>query len=398
MALIKCTDCGKSISSDASACPNCGCPMDKILASMDEQKKNEQAKEAERQQHKDEKAKARQERMDSFTPAKKKRIGIIIAIVLVIALGAGGAYWYFGIKSPRDEAYEAYASKVSAYNDAVNAYNTDIKTYNEEAEKVNAANADFEEQIKSAQSVVDSGDDPYKKKTKDDLSEALKQAKSAEVDPPETFDEMSGISENEELHSSSVDDIKAETQKLENDISNVTKESEKVKGIYLTVPDYSAQIDKLEKARVNLEDSYRIQKQIINPKEKFVLKRISRVKPFVNFAPVTEKNDPNGHLGKKGGYTSTIYISCKWLSTRSLSGNKLIDEGTDAGGAVETYRNAEDAKRRDDYLGAFDGSVLSSGYHKVLGSMVLRISDDLPFSKQKKLVKMMIKELTKLEK
>ena len=28
MALIKCPECGKEISDKASACPNCGCPVD----------------------------------------------------------------------------------------------------------------------------------------------------------------------------------------------------------------------------------------------------------------------------------------------------------------------------------------------------------------------------------
>lgn len=27
MALVKCPDCGKQVSSSASACPNCGCPI-----------------------------------------------------------------------------------------------------------------------------------------------------------------------------------------------------------------------------------------------------------------------------------------------------------------------------------------------------------------------------------
>lgn len=27
MALVKCPDCGKQISSQAASCPNCGCPM-----------------------------------------------------------------------------------------------------------------------------------------------------------------------------------------------------------------------------------------------------------------------------------------------------------------------------------------------------------------------------------
>ena len=34
MALIKCPECGKEISSNAVACPNCGNPVPKKIASM----------------------------------------------------------------------------------------------------------------------------------------------------------------------------------------------------------------------------------------------------------------------------------------------------------------------------------------------------------------------------
>ena len=31
MALIRCPECGKEISSKADKCPNCGCPVDDII-------------------------------------------------------------------------------------------------------------------------------------------------------------------------------------------------------------------------------------------------------------------------------------------------------------------------------------------------------------------------------
>ena len=396
MALIKCTDCGKSISEDASVCPNCGCPMEKILAGLDRQKQDDIKKEQERQAQKDERMKAREERKQSFTPAKKKKIIVIVVVLLILGAGAGTLYWYLGIKKPRDEAYEAYAAKVSEYNTVVDAYNKDIEPYNADVEKVISANSEFEDHINSAQSTVDSGDEPYKAKTKDALSEIIKKARAAEIDAPETYDAQENLSEDQSLKSSSVDEIEAASQKVEASKTELTGKDEEVKAASISLPDYMDHIEALDKGKSDLEDSYAIRKQITNPKQKFVMKRISKVKPIVNMAPVTEKNDPNGHLGKKGGYTSTIYMSCKWLSTRSLSGNKLIDEGTSAGGAIEVYRNVDDAKRRDSYLGGFDGTAFSSGYHEVLGTMVLRASDDLPYSKQKKLTKLMKKELTKL--
>jgi len=40
MALIKCPDCGKEISSEATSCPFCGCPATKINPNLNEEIKN----------------------------------------------------------------------------------------------------------------------------------------------------------------------------------------------------------------------------------------------------------------------------------------------------------------------------------------------------------------------
>lgn len=36
MALIRCPECGKEFSDKAHACPNCGCPTDKIVQTQNE--------------------------------------------------------------------------------------------------------------------------------------------------------------------------------------------------------------------------------------------------------------------------------------------------------------------------------------------------------------------------
>lgn len=60
--------------------------------------------------------------------------------------------------------------------------------------------------------------------------------------------------------------------------------------------------------------------------------------------------------------------------------------GTLAGGCIEVYESAEDAEKRNSYLASFDGSgFLSSGYHEVLGTIVIRTSDKLIASRQKAL-------------
>ena len=90
-------------------------------------------------------------------------------------------------------------------------------------------------------------------------------------------------------------------------------------------------------------------------------------------------------------YLSEIPKGKKW--EREI----IIDKGTDGGGAIEVYANVEDAESRDSYLAGFDGGVLASGSHTVVGTCVVRTSDELAASKQKELEAAVIGALTKLE-
>jgi len=75
----------------------------------------------------------------------------------------------------------------------------------------------------------------------------------------------------------------------------------------------------------------------------------------------------------------------------------LIDKGTDAGGEIEVYANEEDAIKRNDYLAAFDGGILSSRSHRVVGTVVIRISDELTASQQKALEEKVLNALSALQ-
>ena len=97
---------------------------------------------------------------------------------------------------------------------------------------------------------------------------------------------------------------------------------------------------------------------------------------------MTEDNDPNGNLNKQGGYTATVYFSSSLINQASVFGRDIIDKGTEGGGAVEVYRNVKDAKARNTYLASFDGGPISSGSHKVVGTVVIRTSDQLTASQQ----------------
>ena len=72
----------------------------------------------------------------------------------------------------------------------------------------------------------------------------------------------------------------------------------------------------------------------------------------------------------------------------------MIDKGTDAGGSIEVYKTKSEATERNEYLAAFDGGILSSGSHTVIGTLVVRTSNELTASQQKSLEADIIAALT----
>jgi hypothetical protein len=114
---------------------------------------------------------------------------------------------------------------------------------------------------------------------------------------------------------------------------------------------------------------------------------------ITGISAATEENDSNGQLGKAGGYTAAVYFSHQNVDQSSVHGDTLIDKGTDAGGQIEVYSKPEDAEKRNNYLATFDGGVFSSGSHCVIGSVVVRTSDELTATQQRELEESVIAEL-----
>ncbi|MGE4572618.1 MAG: hypothetical protein AB7E09_07760 [Candidatus Izemoplasmatales bacterium] len=108
---------------------------------------------------------------------------------------------------------------------------------------------------------------------------------------------------------------------------------------------------------------------------------------------VTEDNDPNGNLGKEGSYTGALFFIYDLVEGNNET--SAIEAGTDGGGSIEVYANAEDAKERNDYLSAFDGTIFASGSHLVLGTLVIRTSNELTASQQDTLEAAIISQLNK---
>ena len=165
----------------------------------------------------------------------------------------------------------------------------------------------------------------------------------------------------------------------------------------MNTTDYSDALKSLNEAYTAFNNSVKRYELVNNPAESYVIKCLEKVEHVTGISAVTEDNDPNGHLGKAGGYTATVYFTCDWVNQANVIGDTIIDKGTDGGGAIEVYANVEDAESRDSYLAGFDGGVLASGSHTVVGTCVVRTSDELAASKQKELEAAVIGALTKLE-
>ena len=280
---------------------------------------------------------------------KKKTKLIIVAVVVVIAVIVGSLGAYFGYFKPHKEAVVAYNVVVS-----------DIQEKNDQ----------LDGEIKKLQELVDNEDKPLDETTIDTAKEALKNAGASKI-------------------------VIGEMPKATKDILSRTKE--------LSTPvDYSDELTSLSTAYTNLENSKKQYKQVVNPSEEFVMQRILTVDDVADARAVTEDQDPNGNLHKAGGYTSTIYFESKTVNQSDVyvSGeyaDVLIDKGTDAGGAIEVYENVEDAEKRRDYLATYDGTIFANGTHTVIGTVLVRTSNELTATQQKELEQKVIDALTRLE-
>lgn len=150
-------------------------------------------------------------------------------------------------------------------------------------------------------------------------------------------------------------------------------------------PDFSEEITKLNDIAKKYDTSIKQYEKFNNPSEEYIKKRIASVETITNFAAVTEDNDPNGKLNKAGGYTSTVYFESSLVNQGKFDSNDVIEKGTACGGSIEVYSTEEDAKKRNDYLSTFDGTVLSNGKHTVVGTVLIRVSDEMGASKQEDL-------------
>lgn len=275
---------------------------------------------------------------------KNKKFIIITSAIVALLVIVGIVLWYVNIQMP--------------YNNAVKDYSAAVKIIDEK-------NAELDKAIEKVQTLIDSGEKTLDDTIVDKAKEVVKNAGVSKI----LVDEMP----------KKTDDIIKKTTELRKPI------------------DYSSVLKQLNDTYIAFDTSINQYKQFIAPTEEFVIQRLQTIDEVKDVRAVTEDNDPNGKLNKPGGYTATVYFESSNVNQSNVYGTDLIDKGTDAGGAIEVYANEEDATKRNDYLASFDGGIFASGSHRVVGTVLIRTSDELTASKQKALEEKVINALAELK-
>lgn len=239
-----------------------------------------------------------------------------------------------------------------------------ISEFVEATAKVETLNTELDKVISDAELLVASNEKAFDETTIATLETAISTAKSSKVVIPEKPKEL-GV-------------IKSETEKLNN-------------------TDYTDTIQLINDSKTAYENSIKQLKQVTAPNEAFVIERIQAVEGVNGVSAATENNDPNGQLGKQGGYTALVYFSYNLVNQSDVSGNSIIDKGTDCGGSVEVYNTVEEAEQRNTYLSSFDGGMFSSGSHRIAGTVIVRTSNLLTASQQKELEEKVVNSLIELK-
>lgn len=183
-------------------------------------------------------------------------------------------------------------------------------------------------------------------------------------------------------------------QKFKKKTSDINKQ---VKSLKKPI-NYSTEIKHLKDKNQKYSTSVKQLKQITNPSNTFVESRLKEIDTISDVQSATEDNDPNQGLNKQGSYTAAVYFADNEV-TNPVPGADLVAKGTDAGGCVEVYKTAEDAKKRNDYLSAFDGlpTVINPGSHYVYGTVVIRVAASLTASQQNALTQKIYEKLIEIK-
>lgn len=239
------------------------------------------------------------------------------------------------------------------------------ESFNNEVERVQASYDALTAEIATAEELVVTEERPLDETLKPALEDTISDAKTVEFKSPSM--------------PSGIDNINAATEELKN-------------------TSFDDKTQALKDAETALSNSIEQRKLVTAPSEAFVIERLRGIDGVGEIAALTEETDNNGLLGKAGTYYAKIDFASPWIKDpySIYSGRSVAENSTDGGGSVEVFETEELTQKRNDYLGAFDGGMFASGSHKVLGTLIVRTSDELTASQQKKLEADIIASLTKL--
>lgn len=266
----------------------------------------------------------------------------IISLIVLLCFGIG---YYLLVISPHQKA---------------------VKSFNEVTARIQKENRSLEETIKASKELLSSKDKP--------LDENLTVELKNEV--------------------STAEKKKQVIPKIKKTTSDINKQ---VKSLKKPI-NYTTEIKELKDKNLKYSTSVKQLKQITNPSNTFVESRLKEIDTISDVQSATEDNDPNQGLNKQGSYTAAVYFSDNEV-TNPVAGADLVAKGTDAGGCVEVYKTAEDAKKRNDYLSAFDGlpTVINPGSHYVYGTVVIRVAASLTASQQNALTQKIYEKLIEIK-
>lgn len=249
---------------------------------------------------------------------------------------------------------------------AISPHQKAVKSFNEVTAKIQKENSSLEETIKASKELLNSKDKP--------LDENLTVELKNEV--------------------STAEKKKQVIPKIKNKTSDINKQ---VKSLKKPI-NYTTEIKNLKDKNQKYSTSVKQLKQITNPSNTFVESRLKEIDTITDVQSATENNDPNQGLNKQGSYTAAVYFADNEV-TNPVAGADLVAKGTDTGGCVEVYKTAEDAKKRNDYLSAFDGlpTVINPGSHYVYGTVVIRVAASLTASQQNALTQKIYEKLIEIK-
>ena len=205
---------------------------------------------------------------------------------------------------------------------AISPHQRAVQSFNEVTAKIQKENRSIEETIKVSKELLSSKDKP--------LDESLTVELKNEVSTAEKKKQV-------------IPKIKKKTSDINKQVKSLKKPI-----------NYTTEIKVLKDKNQKYSTSVKQLKQITNPSNTFVESRLKEIVTITDVQSATENNDPNQDLNKQGSYTAAVYFADNEV-TNPVAGADLVAKGMDAGGCVEVYKTAEDAKKRNDYLSAFDG-------------------------------------------